>query len=122
MKAILFAIRYSLFAIRYSLFALPERSVIFQVFANFGNLTPLALQIVGHRPPQAGMRDVVGRMRRHRHVAARQLVFALRASFHHLQPAFDREIDRLMVADLEMQEWVVLDAAPVAAKQACRRR
>ena len=54
-------------------------------------------------------------MHGHRPIAARQLVLALRAGLDHLQLALDGEVDRLVVADLEMQEGVVLDAAPVAA-------
>ena len=66
------------------------------------------------------MGDVMRRLRRHRQVAARQLVLALRAGLDHLQPLGDREVDRLVVADLEMQEGVVLDAAPVAAVKRVR--
>ena len=55
------------------------------------------------------------RIGRHRHVAARQLVLALRAGLDPRELVLDREIDRLIVAQLEMQERVVLDRAPVAA-------
>ena len=59
-------------------------------------------------------------MGRDRHVAARELVLALRAGLDAGEPARDREVDRLMVADLEMQEGVILDAAPVAAVERVR--
>ena len=48
-------------------------------------------------------------------VAAGELVLALRARLDPLEAAGDGKVDRLVVADLEMQEGVVLDAAPVAA-------
>ncbi len=56
----------------------------------------------------------------YRHVAARQLVFALRTGFHSFQTLGQREIDRLMVADLEMQKRMILDAAPVPAVKRVR--
>ncbi len=52
-----------------------------------------------------------------RQVAARDLVLALRAGLDRLQAARNRKIDRLVVADLEMQERVMFDRAPVAAEQ-----
>ena len=50
-----------------------------------------------------------------RQVAARELVLALGASFDPPQAVRDRVVDRLIVADLEMQKRVMLDRAPVAA-------
>ena len=73
------------------------------------------LQVVGHRPAQAGMGDVVEGMGGDGQVAARQLVLPLRPGLDPLQPARQGKIDGLMIADLEMQEGVVLDAAPVPA-------
>ncbi len=61
------------------------------------------------------MRDVVGRMGGYRPVAARKLMLALRTGFDNAELAIDRKVDGLMVADLEMQEGVILDAAPIAA-------
>ena len=52
---------------------------------------------------------------RHRLVSADQLVPALCTSLHTLQPMRQREIDRLILAQLKMQERHVLSAAPVAA-------
>ena len=57
-----------------------------------------------------------------RQVAARQLVLALRAGLDPREPVRDRVVDGLVVAELEMQERVVLDRAPVAAVTAYRRR
>src|SRR5262245_41183295 len=48
-------------------------------------------------------------------IAARELVRPLRARFHPREFPRDGEFDRLVVADLEMEEGVVLDAAPVTA-------
>src|SRR5689334_12146843 len=52
-----------------------------------------------------------------RQISARELMLALRTGLDDLQPVLDREIDRLIVADLEMQERMMLDRAPVAAEQ-----
>ena len=57
-----------------------------------------------------------------RQVAARELVLALCAGLDAREPVGDRIIDGLVVADLEMQERVMLDCAPVAAIRACQRR
>ena len=54
-------------------------------------------------------------MHRHRQIAARQLVFALRAGLDPGQALRDRPVDGLIIAQLEMQEGMILDAAPVAA-------
>src|SRR3546814_20052215 len=51
-------------------------------------------------------------------VAAGQLVFTLGAGFDAGQAVPDRIVDRLVIAAFEMQEGVMLDAAPVAAIQA----
>ena len=50
-----------------------------------------------------------------RTVAAGELVLALGAGLNAAQSARKREVDRLIVADLEMQKRPVLDRAPVAA-------
>ena len=75
----------------------------------------LALEVVGDGAAQGGVGEVVGGIGGDGAVAARQLVLALRAGLDALQAARDREVDGLVVADLEMQERMVLDAAPVAA-------
>ena len=64
---------------------------------------------------KSGVRDPMGGVGRRRHVAARELVIALRAGLDAGELVLDRVVDRLMVADLEMQARVVLDRAPVAA-------
>src|SRR6185312_6978831 len=94
-----------------------KRGVLFQIIAHPRHFAALAPQIIGDGAAQAGMRDVVRRMRGDRAVAARQLVFPLSARLDNLQLALDGEVDGLMVADLEMQKGMVFDAAPVAAEQ-----
>src|SRR5919112_1372341 len=42
----------------------------------------------------------------------------LRPGFDPIEPVGDGEGDGLVVADLEMQEWMILDAAPVASVEA----
>ena len=52
-----------------------------------------------------------------RQIAARELVLALRAGLDALELVRDGELDGLVVAELEMQERMMLDRAPVAAEQ-----
>ena len=52
---------------------------------------------------------------RDRFVAPGELVTALGAGLDPLQPEFDGDIDRLVVAQLEMEERLVDSAAPIAA-------
>src|SRR6266852_2541777 len=80
-----------------------------------GHIGPLVLQIVGDRAAERGVGDIMRGMGGDRAVAARDLVGALRARLDHLQALLDRVLDRLIVADLEMQERPVLDRAPIAA-------
>ena len=60
------------------------------------------------------------RIGRGRHVAARDLVLALGACFNPRYFVGDRIIDGLVVAELEVQERMMLDRAPVAAEQGMR--
>ena len=53
-----------------------------------------------------------------RQVAARQLVLALGPRLHARDSVGDRELDGLVIAQLEMQAGMVLDGAPVAAVEA----
>src|SRR6202011_3026261 len=77
----------------------------------------LMLEIIGNRAAQAGIGDVVRRKSRLRKITARDLVLALGAGLDGFQAAPDRKVDRLVIADLEMQERVMFDSAPVAAEQ-----
>ena len=69
------------------------------------------------RLAKARIGDPVQTMGALRQVPPRQLVLALRAGFDPREPAGDREIAGLVVAQLEMQERVVLGLAPVAAEE-----
>src|ERR1700720_2774545 len=79
-----------------------------------------AFEIVVDRPPEAGIGDVVRRIGGAGQVAARELVLALGAGLDAGEPVGDRIFDRLVVADLEMQEGVMLDRAPMAPQQRVR--
>src|SRR3982074_1611932 len=76
-----------------------------------------ALEIVRYRSAQVGVGDVMRRIGGLRQIAARQLVLALRARLDGFQAAPNRKLDRLVIADLEMQKRMMLDRAPVAAEQ-----
>ena len=84
------------------------------------HISALARQIVGNGPPQPRIGDVMGRIGGVRQVAARELVLALGAGLDALEPVRDRIVDRLIVAELEMQERMMLDRAPVAAVERVR--
>ena len=101
---------------------LAERRQRRKLLAGGFHIGALADQIVGDRPAQPGIGDVMGRMGGHRQIAARELVLALGAGLDALELAVDGELDGLVIADLEMQERVVLDRAPVAAEQRVARR
>jgi hypothetical protein len=59
--------------------------------------------------------NVVRRPGLHRLIAARQLVLPLRARFHAGEAHGDGRIDGLIIAQLEMQEGLVDQTAPIAA-------
>src|SRR5665647_1370705 len=88
---------------------LAKRSGLGELASGFGDIGALALEIVGYRVAQAGVGDVMRGIGGLRQVAARDLVLALRAGLDRLQAALNCKIDRLIVADLEMQERVVFD-------------
>src|SRR5918993_1346734 len=94
-----------------------ERRRLGKLLGGRRHIERLARKILGDRAPERRVCDVVGRISQHRAVAARELVLALRAGLDARQPVRDRVLDRLVVAELEMQERMVLDAAPVAAEE-----
>ena len=59
---------------------------------------------------------------RRRQIAAGELVRALRAGLDPREPMRDGEVDGLVVADLEMQEGMLLERAPIAAVERVARR
>src|ERR1700674_5893663 len=79
------------------------------------DVSALVLQIVGDGTAKRGVGDIMRGIGRDGSVAAQDLVGALRARLDHLQAALDRVFDRLVIANLEMQERPVLDRAPIAA-------
>src|SRR5690606_22152510 len=64
---------------------------------------------------EARVADPVSRVDGRRDHAARELVEALRAGLEVRDARRDRVLDQPVVAELEVQEVMVLDAAPVAA-------
>src|SRR5882757_7505520 len=100
--------------------AFAERAGLGKLAPGLGDIGALALEVIGNRAAQIRIGDVVCRVSSLRQISARQLVLALRAGFDRFQPALDREIDRLIIADLEMQERMMLDRTPVAAEQRLR--
>src|SRR4051794_32819215 len=73
----------------------------------------LALEIIRDRAAQRRVGDVMAGKRGDRKVAARELVLALRARFDAREAMLNGVIDRLVITELEMQERMVLDRAPV---------
>src|SRR5215467_6612578 len=97
--------------------AFAERACVPKLLSSSVHEGALALEIVIDRPPEAGIGYVVRRIGGVRQIAARELVLALGAGLDAGEPAVDRIFDRLIVANLEMQERMMLDRAPMAAEQ-----
>src|ERR1700722_14668497 len=76
----------------------------------------LALEVIVDRPPERRIRNVVRRIGDVRQVAAGELMLAPGAGLDAGELAGDGVFDRLVIADLEMQERMVLDRAPMAAE------
>src|SRR3954471_20924818 len=100
--------------------AFAERAELGQLPSGFRNIGALALEVIVDGAAQARISDEVSGVGGPRQVAACDLVLALRAGFDIRQTAFDGEVDRLVIADLEMQEGMMLDRTPVAAEQRVR--
>ena len=101
---------------------LAERRRRRKLFAGRLHIGALARQILGHRPPQRRIGDEMRGIGGFRQIAARQLVLALRAGLDARELVGNRVVDGLVIAQLEMQERVVLDGAPVAAVDRVARR
>src|ERR1700722_17552096 len=97
--------------------SLAEWAVLGKLASGFRHIGALAPEIIRDRAAQIGVGDIMRRISGLRQVTARDLVFSLRARLDRLQAALNGEIDRLVIADLEMQERMMLDRAPVAAEQ-----
>src|SRR5262245_42422096 len=85
-----------------------------------GDLATLAVEIVGDGPAESRVGEPVGGVGDRRAIAAGDLVLALRTGFHPLEAVADPPLDRLVVAELEMQERMVLDRAPIAPVERVR--
>ena len=88
--------------------------MITQGLDRLAHIGALVFEVIRHRGREPAIRDVVDRIGGNRPVASGQLVFALGARFDARKTALQGEIDGLVVADLEMQERMFLDGAPVA--------
>src|ERR1700759_3712181 len=99
---------------------LAERTEPGQLAAGLGDIGALTAQIVRYGVAKIRVDDVMRRVGGVRQISARELVLALRAGLDHLEAARNREFDGLIVADLEMQERMMLDRAPVAPEQRAR--
>src|SRR5437762_3593124 len=95
---------------------LAERRQRRKLFASGFHISPLADEIVGDRAAEPWIGDVMGGMGGNRQVAAGELVLALGTGLDALELAINGELNGLIVADLEMQERVLLDGAPMAAE------
>ena len=81
------------------------------------NVIPFAFQIALDRVAQPCISNPMCRVGCARAVAPGNLMSSLGARFDPIQAVRDGEVDRLVVADLEVQEAMILDATPVAAEQ-----
>ena len=106
--------------IRQILSLLPERRPLTQMKLVRRYPGAFLFKEISHRRAKAGVDDMVGRPGRHRLVAARQLVPALRPGLDPGKPQPDRGVDRLIVAKLEVQERLVDQRPPVAAIERIR--
>src|SRR5215469_3190566 len=75
----------------------------------------LAREKSGNGAAKRRIGDPMRAIGRHRQIAALQFVRALRAGLDPLEPMRDRELDRAVIAALEMQEAVFAMGAPIAA-------
>src|ERR1700730_18137995 len=75
----------------------------------------LAREELGDGPAERRIGDPVSTVGWHRQIAALDLVWTLGAGLDALQSAGDRKLDCLVIAALEMKEFVLAVAAPIAA-------
>src|SRR5712692_4271509 len=96
---------------------LAERRGFRQLLARRRHIGALAHEKILDRAPQPRVVDVMRGIGRGRPVAARYLVLALGAGLDAGELVLDGELDRLVIAELKMQEWMILDTTPIAAEQ-----
>src|SRR5438552_4021057 len=75
----------------------------------------LGLDVRGDRAAELWLADPVGAVRERRRQAALQFVLPLGARLEQRAAAGDGALDELVVAELEVEHLVVVEAAPVAA-------
>src|SRR5262245_20602211 len=80
-----------------------------------GDAAFLALEELLDRAREARMREPVRRQHLDRHQAAEDLVFTLCSSFKYFYLFLNGELDRLVVAAVEVQQRHVLERAPVTS-------
>ena len=71
-------------------------------------------EVVGDSATKTGVSNVVGGMRCDREVATRQFVFALSPGLDLFKAVNNGKIDGLVIANLEVEEGMVLNTAPVS--------
>jgi hypothetical protein len=79
------------------------------------NRKPLALEIIGDSAAQRRIGNVVGAVGLDWQITSGELVCPLGSGFYAREVVRDRELDGLVVADLEMKIGMLLDRAPIAA-------
>src|ERR1700722_10794593 len=94
-----------------------KRAGLGEFAAGLRHIGAFALEIFVDRAAKPGVGNVMRRKSGLGKIAARDLVLALRPGLDGFQAARNRKIDRLIIADLEMQERMMLDRTPVAAEQ-----
>src|SRR5256885_9526735 len=100
---------------RWDLFRRAVGDVAPQPFDFGRDALAFGFQELGNGVTEAPVRNEVRAPGDYRLVAARNLVLALRAGLNASEAMVDRPFDRLVIAELEMEEWHFLDAAPVTA-------
>src|SRR3979409_2291081 len=94
--------------LRQPLLPLAEWRRFRQLLARRRHIGALALEEILDRAPQPGIDDVVRGIGGGRQVAARDLVLALGAGLDPAELVLDGVLDRLVIAELEMQKRVLL--------------
>src|SRR3974377_928776 len=96
---------------------LSKRRHLCELFARCRQVGALAFEKIIDCSPEPRIDDVMRRISCRRKIAARYLVLALRSRLDTRKPVLDGVLDGLVIAEFEMQEWVVLDGAPMPTEQ-----
>src|SRR5579872_3666794 len=99
----------------------PERRQLLRELVHLrGNGRALALEEVRNRAREAAVAHPMGAVGGRGEITPLDLVGSLGARLDAREPVLDGEIERAVIADLEMQERVIADAAPVPAEERVR--